>query len=549
MATELEDIHSKAGDEGGRKYCWQCDFVTRMHMTKCIVCDAPLYDRPRQSTAKDLSQKLVGKTKRFKKRTILFSFLALAGAISSGIAVISSWKRSNPPISSPGPAKVEVLGDTFLGYSTLWDQQFKQKLKAAEVTIGYADELDQKTRSQQLSLGEVDFMVTTINQLFETPSTGKIVAMWDWTRGADRLVLNNKNFPQVKTVKDLNVAATQAAQQGELLSIVLAGNTPSEYLSILLADSSPEFALEKFNVIRVDDSSTAWQRLQNPQSGEKIVAGILWEPYVTQATRQGYIPSLSSANVQRSIVDVVVASPQVLKDNPDKIQKFVKAYYEHIESASVDKTSLRQQFEKLGNLTSPEALNFLQGVYFFNANCANHWMNGPSQLLRQRLNYTAKVLYGSGRITAIPSNIDQLVEGRFVADLATSNAAANCPALGVGTPVESPPTTSANRPHIMPDQTTITVNFEVGSAQLNAEAKSTLEQVLNSAKKEDTVKINATFDDASSARALSLLKSRTTAVEQYVADQLPTAKIRTTLSASGQERPTVTVIIGKEMAL
>lgn len=182
MATEL-DLENKADDESSRKYCWQCDFVTRMHMTKCIVCDAPLYDRPKHNlrSQKQISSQSNGKRQQLNKTTVLFRFLLLAGAISASIGFINYWKRSeNSTVPSTGPAQVEVLGDTFLGYSTLWNQQFKRKLKDAEITLGYTDQLDQKTRSQQLSSGEVDFMVTTINQLFETPSTGKIVALWDW---------------------------------------------------------------------------------------------------------------------------------------------------------------------------------------------------------------------------------------------------------------------------------------------------------------------------------------------------------------------------------
>lgn len=555
MATEL-DVERKAGDEGERKYCWQCDFVTRMHMTKCIVCGAPLYDKPKHKRITQPQNTLPSddKTKRpNKKTTVLLSFLLFAGAVSAAIALISPWKRATEPVVSPGPANIEVLGDTFLGYSTLWDQDFQKKLKDAEITIGYSDELDQKTRAQKLSSGEVDFMVTTINQLFETPSTGKIIAMWDWTRGADRLVLNNKQFPQVTTIQGLNRAATQAAQQGELLSIIFAGNTPSEYLSILLADKSPEFALEKFNIIRVDDSSTAWQRFQNPQPGENIVAGIFWEPYVTQASRAGYIPSLSSAHVQRSIVDVVVASPQVLADRPGKVQQFVNAYYEHISRRSIDKTAWRQQFENLGGLTSSESLNFLQGVYFFEVNCANHWMNGPTKLLRQRLNYTKQVLYGSGRLTATPNSVDQLYDGRFVAELATSDAAASCPASQATAPPIAPkPNSAPSAPAektqakaTATTQTTIAIQFEVGAAQLNDPAKKALDQVLDTANPNDTVRINATFVDASSARALALLKSRATAVEQYVADRLPTASIQTTLNSGGTESPNVRVSIGK----
>ncbi len=411
-----------------------------MDLSNCPVCDAPLYDSPKNLTIP--KDPITDKTsppaeKEHKKRGLFFP--VLIGSITvllTGIALweilkidpsFSSFSKTN--LTSTGPTKVSVLGDTFLGYSTLWAKQFRQKLQADQITIDYADELNQNLRSQRLSSGEVDFMVTTINQLFETPSTGKIVAMWDWTRGADRLVLNNKRFPQIQGIQDLNKAATQAADKDQLLSIILAGDTPSEYLSLLLADKSSEFSLEKFNIIRVDDSSTAWERFQNPQSGDNIAAGIFWEPHVTQAIRRGYIASLSSRHVQRSIVDVVVASPQVLKDDPGKVQRFVKAYYEHIGRSSVDKTALRLQFEELGELSPAEALNFLQGVYFFEVNCANHWMNGPTQLLETRLQYTARVLYGSGRLSKNPNDFKQFYDGRYVAALANSDTAANCPGI------------------------------------------------------------------------------------------------------------------------
>ncbi|MEO0377471.1 MAG: nitrate ABC transporter substrate-binding protein [Cyanobacteria bacterium P01_A01_bin.17] len=450
------------------------------------------FSNPHKSTLQTESQ-----SRKLNKRKAVGFPLLILGTLTVAIALIALWRRPNtsPATSDPaktpdntaavspippltGPANIEVLGDTFLGYSTLWDEQFQQSLKEANVTIAYADELDQEVRSQKLSSGEVDFMVTTINQMFETPSEGKIVAMWDWTHGADRLVLNNKLLPQVSSVRDLNGAATQAAEQGELLSIIFAGSTPSEYLSLLLADTSPNFSLEKFNIVRVDDSSTAWQRFQNPQLGERFAAGIFWEPYVTQATRSGYIASLSSADVQRSIVDVVVASPQVLQENPSKVQAFVEAYYEHMARSAVDKTPLRQQFEQLGGLTPSEALNFLQGVYFFDANCANYWINGSDKLLEQRLNYTARVLYGSGRISKPTGDVSQFYDGRFVANTASSSAADSCPDFTITAAMSE----SAVASEVDDGGTTATiaVSLKETSSQLDADAVFALDRVLSS---------------------------------------------------------------------
>ncbi|PZD74510.1 hypothetical protein C1752_01039 [Acaryochloris thomasi RCC1774] len=504
----------------------------------------------RKSTLQTESQ-----SKKLNKRKAVGFPLLILGALTVAIALIALWRRPNTspvtsaPVKSPdsavnpippltGPANIEVLGDTFLGYSTLWDQDFQQSLKEADITIEYADELDQEVRSQKLSSGEADFMVTTINQMFETPSEGKIVAMWDWTHGADRLVLNNKLLPQVTSVRDLNVAANQAAESGELLSIVFAGSTPSEYLSLLLADTSPNFSLEKFNIVRVDDSSTAWQRFQNPQPGETIAAGIFWEPYVTQSTRSGYIASLSSADVQRSIVDVVVASPQVLQENPSKVQAFVKAYYEHMARSTVDKTPLRQQFEELGELTPPEALNFLQGVYFFDANCANYWINGADQLLEQRLSYTARVLYGSGRIPKPTGDLAQFYDGRFVANTASSSAADSCPDVTITAAMSE--SSVASQIDTKGTTATIAVSLKETSAQLDADAAFALDRVLSTAIEGDTLRINATFKKEN---ALPFVQSRVSAVEDYVTTKLPTARVHTTLIPGQSGRPSIQVSI------
>lgn len=180
-------------------------------------------------------------------------------------------------------------------------------------------------------------------------------------------------------------------------------------------------------------------------------------------------------------------------------------------------------------------------------------MNGPTKLLSQRLNYTKQVLYGSGRLTATPNSVDQLYDGRFVAEVATSDAAASCPASqATAPPISSKPNPTASPPVAKTQttvatttQTTIAIQFEVGAAQLNDQAKKSLDQVLDAANPDDTVRITATFADASSARALALLKSRATAVEQYVVDKLPTASVQTTLNSGGTESPNIRVSIGK----
>ena len=206
--------------------------------------------------------------------------------------------------------------------------------------------------------------------------------------------------------------------------------------------------------------------------------------------------------------------------------------------SAVDKTPLRKQFETLGQLTPPEAVNFLQGVYFFDANCANYWMNGTDALLEQRLNHTARVLYGSGRLANTPVNLEQFYDGRFVANVASSAAAESCPNFSI--------TASQSEPSIASQLDSsgtvalISVSLKKESANLDTEATYALDQVLSSARQGDTFRIDATFRKDNT---LPFVESKVSAVEQYVAKKLPSAKIRSTLSPGNSGRPNIRVSI------
>ncbi len=310
---------------------------------------------------------------------------------------------------------IKILGDTFSGYSTLRSSELQDALKKSGITLQYADEFDQAQRAEALNQGEADLMVTTLDQFLQHKPQGKIVALIDRTVGADAIVLNTSEYPQLKSLIDLEKLVKQKQSQGQRLKIVFAGDTPSEFLAIVLDTKFDNFDLADFEVVRVTDASEAWQQMQAPQSN--IGLAVLWEPFVTAARKQGNTVLLSSADAPKVIVDVAVASESLLQSNPQAVQEFVENYYRRIDSSVQDQAMLTRQIATDGNLNDSEAAAVVKGIQFFTSVEAQDWMT--SETLDKRIGALAGILALSGRLDEIPSDFQALYSADFLKSAAT----------------------------------------------------------------------------------------------------------------------------------
>ena len=325
--------------------------------------------------------------------------------------------RSNDPISSStiSNSTIKVLGDTFSGYSTLRSTALQDALKKSGITLQYADEFDQAQRAEALNQGEADLMVTTLDQFLQHQPQGKIVALIDRTVGADAIVLNTREFPQLKSLIDLEKLVQQKQSQGQRLKIVFAGDTPSEFLATVLDTKFDNFDLADFEVVRVTDASEAWQQMQAPQSN--IGLAVLWEPFVTAARKQGNTVLLSSADAPKVIVDVAVASDSLLQSNPQAVEEFVENYYRRIDSSVQNQAILTRQIAADGNLNDSEAAAVVKGIQFFTSVEAQDWMT--SETLDKRIGALAGILALSGRLDEIPPDFKTLYSADFIKSAAS----------------------------------------------------------------------------------------------------------------------------------
>ncbi len=347
-------------------------------------------------------------SKRDNPVVLVLALLVTVGIIGGGFWM---WK-----IITSGSNQLKILGDTFSGYSTFRSPEFQDVVKEVGLNLTYQDEFDQAQRAQLLNQGKADLLVTTLDQFLKQQPQGKIIGLIDRTVGADAVVLNTKKYPSLKSLLDLDKLVQQKQSQGENLNIAYAGDTPSEYLALLLSTRFETFNLSDFEVKEVADASEAWQLLQD--SNENVAIAVVWEPFVTQARQQGYTVVLSSKDAPKAIVDVIVASDRLIQSKSSKIGELLEAYYRRIDANVSDPSQLQKQIAEDGNLSTQDAATVLKGIDFFGAVEAQDWMTDGT--LETRIGSTAAVLVLAGEMNQVPQNPQDLFSSQFITKAASN---------------------------------------------------------------------------------------------------------------------------------
>jgi OmpA-OmpF porin, OOP family len=323
-------------------------------------------------------------------------------------------KLGAPPVpgssnqTSAARGRLKILGDTFSGYSTFRNSAFQNTLKASGLNVQYADEFDQAKRAASLGQGQADILVTTLDQFLKQKPAGKVVGLIDRTVGADAVVLNTKQYPQLKSLLDLTQLVKQSQDKPKVMTF--AGDTPSEYLGLVLDTKFEAFNLSDFAIAKVADASEAWKKMQNPK--ENVAIAVLWEPYVTQARQQGDTVVLSSQDTPNTIVDVIVASDQLIQSQPEKISQFLGAYYRRIDSAAQDNAQLKKDIAEDGKLSSTNAASVLKGISFFTSLESQRWFTDGT--LEKRIGSTAAILTMAGKLDQVPDQPKGLFKDQFM---------------------------------------------------------------------------------------------------------------------------------------
>ena len=378
-----------------------------------------------------------------------------------------------------------ILGDTFSGYSTFRSQKFQDLLQQANISLDYEDEFDQSERAARLERGNADLILTTLDQYLKHQPEGKIVGLIDRTVGADAVVLNTPRYQSLKSLNDLQDLVK--GSQNQSLSLAYAADTPSEFLAQVLDIRFENFNLSDFNRIQVEEASQAWQRLQD--KNQNIAIAVLWEPFVSRARQQGYTVVLSSQDAPNAILDVIVASEELIDGEEDALSQFLTAYYRYIDKNARNDGELQKQIATDGNLSATEARWVANGIDFFTSVEVDRWMKEGT--LKKRIGSTAAILTLSGQLSQVPA-AETLYSDRFIAE-AVQNTEALIQLVEADNPelasyLRGEANAPAQQPQLAPGEIQAAqsignlqvrgdIKFGTGSATISAQGQQTLAQL------------------------------------------------------------------------
>lgn len=353
--------------------------------------------------------------------------------------------------TSEGMRKARVIGDDFAGYAGFRLRNM-DKLASADILYSYVGHTNDGGPLAALVAGEAEFALISLDQLLlavagsepgEWGKWGKIVALVDVSLGGDALVLDTKQVPQLRSLAELDAYVAKA----ESAKLAYAAATPSETLDLrlttlldVLADPRLQHDGHYGDVRAVYDALLA-------DAPDGPIAALLWEPWVSQAIDAGMTVAVSTRDLPDTIVDVLVASPTVLAEQPDLVDAVVGAYYAGILTQQADPEQLRAAVASSLGLTPDEAARTLAGLCLLDAVGAEPWLvaAGDSEpLLRAAIDATWTTLRSHGRVEGTAPRLDDLIDTRaLVAAAARDRAASGTGSLGACLSAAAPAKSSA----------------------------------------------------------------------------------------------------------
>lgn len=217
--------------------------------------------------------------------------------------------------------RITIGVDNWVGYFPMCSGEMRKRMRAAGYVLDCEDDkADYPKRLAGLKSGHLQFAAATVDAYLingqATGFPGAIVAVIDESKGGDAIV----------AWKD-KVASLDELKTAPSTTIAFTPGSPSEHLL--------RSAAVHFDVPQLRGGKGSWRRETNGSQealkqllGKKTDAAVLWEPDVSRALgTAGVIKLLSTADTKRLIVDVLIASRQVLQQDADMVRTFLTTYF------------------------------------------------------------------------------------------------------------------------------------------------------------------------------------------------------------------------------
>lgn len=344
-----------------------------------------------------------------------------------GFVCISGWKFLEPylveltqnQVSDAGEKGTLVLGvDGWVGYFPLCSPEFKRRMNRVGYGIRCVDDnANYKERFKKLKRDDYHFAVATVDSYLlngeQYRYPGPIVAVLDESKGGDAIL----------TRKDV-IASMEELKSAVSTKVAFTPDSPSHHLLKAVAS---HFDVANFrnsgNYVMTEGSEQALKALEK---GEADIA-IVWEPEVSKATTNDkYLRLLGTEDTQRLIVDILVASQDLVRKQPELVKLFLKTYFSTLKHYRNNQEELVDDIARHYRIKDNVASSLLSGVEWVSLiNNAEVWFgaantNHSDQALVDSIESAVTVLLDNNDFRSNPLPNDDpyaLLNSGFIARL------------------------------------------------------------------------------------------------------------------------------------
>lgn len=298
--------------------------------------------------------------------------------------------------------------DAFGSYFTLQQMQMSGKDIEHGFHLGIvpffldddpAYEVSEEQRTALLDAGQWNCLLTTLDSV-ALSSPGVITAIVDESAGADQLWARD-----VETINDLD---------GE--RIAFSRGSVGEYFVYYTLDIARLSPRSDVTLVPQDSVAAAIEAFNSGQAD--VVSG--WEPDIYEAEASGGLPLLSS-NQLRIVMDVIVTSRQLIRNNPDLVQNFHNAWFDTLKDQVENFDLAAQQIAEWGHndwsFVYPETASEDLAAWLESVAQAdlgdNAFVMRDTRSIVNRLE-TARRVWEASDVDTAADNVEELVDGSFV---------------------------------------------------------------------------------------------------------------------------------------
>lgn len=320
--------------------------------------------------------------------------LATAGLVAWLLGAFPS--RQAEPVAAHGNARISIA--TWPGFAPVFLARERGYFDGVNVT---ADVLDDFTARQSAFItGQHDFTIYTIDSLaFDAGKgvRGQIVMVLDRSNGADGIVVR-PGITSVAGLRGKRVAYTRGS--------------PAHFL-LVNALREAGLTVRDIRTVEVDDPTRAAEAFL----AGSVDAAVTWEPYLGQIRTSGRGTVLTDTRrTPDRIIDVLVASPNVVRDRPQVVRAVVHGWLRALDEIAQPRADTYRVMATGLGMQEAEFRAGAGGVLFANRDMNRHWLVSPpgqptraDQLFRQ-----AAEIWRQERLSDSPLDPTPFISNRFV---------------------------------------------------------------------------------------------------------------------------------------